>query len=89
MSKRNALAKLIQEGASNPIPISRALNEAIAECREEKVSPSEDPAVFMILHQLAYILGAGDIANTDQGIARYREAYDVIFPAEEVANAVR
>lgn len=56
MSSRFKNALFIQEGACNPRPISNELTKAINECYTEGVAPSEDGAVFLILHQLSFIL---------------------------------
>ncbi|CAL8480965.1 hypothetical protein [Caballeronia sp. S22] len=50
-------APMIQQGASNPIGVTRALQRAINACHRESLSASEDPAVRLIVHQLAYICG--------------------------------
>ena len=41
--------------AVNPSAIAQALIEACREAREEGVSAREDPAVRLIVHQLAWI----------------------------------
>lgn len=56
MNQRNKNAKICQEGASNERRVASSLVEAIDECRAEGVTPSEDDAVFLILHQLAWLL---------------------------------
>lgn len=57
MSRRNQNALIAQSGASNPRPIAQALVDAIGECYTEGVPPARDPAVALILHQLAHVLG--------------------------------
>ncbi len=61
--KRNRFrnADLIQMGACNPSGVARALVEAIDQAREERIDPREDAAVRMICHQLAFLLGVGEI----------------------------
>lgn len=60
---RTEAAKICQGGASNPIPISKALHDAILEVRKEGGNEATDAAVYLILHQLAYILTGVDIAE--------------------------
>ena len=57
MSKRHRDAILIQEGAVNPSGIALALVDACREVREEGGSVREDPACFLITHQLASLYG--------------------------------
>lgn len=49
---------IINPGACNPAGVSRALVEAIDECRVEGGDPRLCPACRLIAHQLAHILGA-------------------------------
>ena len=48
-------AWMIQQGACNPAGIARSLVEACDECLKEGVSQREDPAVRLIVHQLAHL----------------------------------
>ncbi len=64
---REALA--IQEGACNPSGIAYAIIEACKEARHEDRNPTEDVAVRLMVHQLAYIC---NIAVFDTN----SEAYD-------------
>lgn len=75
MSKRFKDAATAQSGACNPIPIASALVNAIDECRAEGVEPREDPAVFLILHQIVFIL-TGDSRLGD--IGKYMGAMDAL-----------
>ena len=63
MSKRYSNALYIQEGAVNPRAVARRLAAAIDEVCGEGGHPaaSEDPAVRLIMHQLAYILWKVDL----------------------------
>lgn len=71
MNKRNEFAKIAQSGATNQRRVAMALVEAIGECRAEGVSEDEDPAVFLILHQLAHLLTGGyDIASNNERMRR-------------------
>lgn len=54
---RFADALLIQQGASNPSGVTRTLVRAINACHRESILPREDPAVQLIVHQLAHICG--------------------------------
>lgn len=74
MSKRNEFAKIAQGGASNARRMSTALTEAIDECRAEGVSEHEDPAVFLILHQLAWVLTSHDFTGQASMGKRWNEA---------------
>lgn len=56
MTTRNEAARICQSGASNPRPMIQALANAINDCYAEGVAPNEDPAVFLILHQLCWAL---------------------------------
>lgn len=55
MSKRHRDALEIQEGAVNPCGIANALVAACKECLAEKTPQRTDPAVRLIVHQLAYL----------------------------------
>lgn len=64
MSQRFRDAQTAQNGACNPRPIANALVDAIGECYVEGISPAEDAAVFLILHQLAHVLvGTTDLSD--------------------------
>jgi hypothetical protein len=54
-------ACLIQQGACNPSGIARTLVRAINACHAEGADARTDPAVRMIAHQLAFILGVDEI----------------------------
>lgn len=62
MAKRHEDALNIQQGACNPSGVARALVKAIDECREEGKRARDDSAVMLILHQLCWISGLGDVA---------------------------
>lgn len=57
MATRFTDALAIQDGACNPSGIAHALVNACRECIDEGKSQREDPAVRLIVHQLAYICG--------------------------------
>ena len=61
MSTRFREALMIQEGACNPSGIAHSLVAACRECLAENVSQREDPAVRLIVHQLAYLCNVGEI----------------------------
>ena len=63
-------AQTCQAGACNPIPISKALHDAIMEVHKEGGDARKDAAVYLILHQLSYILVGTDFVDP----ARYTEA---------------
>lgn len=74
MTNRFQNARAAQSGACNPRPISAALNAAIAECNVEDVSSEYDPAVFLILHQLVFILTGHDFTHSERMSKRWDEA---------------
>jgi hypothetical protein len=70
MINRYAQALFISEGACNPIAIANQIVESIKEVREEPdfkgtASINEDPAIRLMVHQLAYITGMNDGAWSD------------------------
>ncbi|SOF01896.1 hypothetical protein SAMN05446635_10018 [Burkholderia sp. OK233] len=54
----------IQAGAGNPSGVTRTLARAINACHQETVRAREDPAVRLIVHQLAVLCGSLAIDNT-------------------------
>ena len=72
MSKRHDDALFIQHGACNPSGIAHALMSACKECLDEGVSQREDPAVRLIVHQLAYLC---DTAEFDAMIGVQGDPY--------------
>lgn len=75
MNQRNEMARICQEGASNRRRVARALHEAIEECLNENLMPEQDPAVFLILHQLTFLLTGHDIACSSPDLSeRWTEA---------------
>lgn len=79
MSKRFKDAATAQSGACNPIPIASALVNALAECYAERVPSAEDPAVFLILHQLTYLLTDHDfVMSTARLGERYAESMNAV-----------
>lgn len=70
MSERNHNALTAQNGACNPRPIVKALADAINDCYAESTSPTTDPAVFLLLHQLTYLLTSFDIACASDRLNR-------------------
>jgi hypothetical protein len=62
--KRFGQALAIQQGASNPIAVSRALVAAIYEISDKGTGTiNTDPAVRLICHQLAFLLGVSSLNN--------------------------
>lgn len=70
MSERKKMAEICQSGASNRRRVSRALHEAIEECNVEGVSTEDDPFVFLILHQLVFLLTGDDIAVGNERLSK-------------------
>lgn len=56
-------AQTCQAGACNPVPISKALHDAIMEVHKEGGDPTKDAAVYLILHQLTFLLTGVDFAD--------------------------
>jgi len=71
--KRIEYARIAQSGASNPRRLASCLVEAIDECRAENVDPAEDAAVFMIMHQLGWLLTGHDISVGDRWLKASKE----------------
>ena len=67
-------ARDIQAGASNPVAIINVLKDAVVEARAENADPAKDPAVYLILHQLAWVLIGKDI-----GDERFSPAYNQVL----------
>lgn len=81
MSNRFRDALDIQNfGACNPAGISKTLHDACCECLHEGVSQREDPAVYLIVHQLAHLVGLPTSEDHWNWAARMKEC-------EEKANA--
>lgn len=82
MNKRNSNARGIQNGASNPHAIARVLVEALDECRADNVQPADDPAVFLILHQLTWVLTHLDFAVSDKVFGKRWDEHTATLEAE-------
>jgi hypothetical protein len=62
MSRNRFLnAEWIQQGASNPAGVARALVDAIDQARKEGIDERTDAACRLIAHQLAFLLGVGEV----------------------------
>ena len=85
MAKRHHDALLIQQGACNPSGIAHSLVSACHECLSEGVSQREDPAVRLIVHQLAFLCGIEEIEHGD--IMLYSKLSDECRKLGEVADA--
>lgn len=66
MSNRFKETLQIQEGASNRRLVSRKLHEMIVEVSDAGGDPDSDPAVFLVLHQLVWILTSRDMAHSHE-----------------------
>ena len=73
MTKRIEHARIAQSGASNPRRLATCLVEAIDECRTENIDPAQDAAVFMVLHQLGWLLTGHDIGTGDRWLKASKE----------------
>lgn len=78
MSNRFKTAQIIQSGASNQRLIAAKLLEAIDEVRNENGDIQSDPAVFLILHQLAWVLTGHDFSIGNRMGERWSEATKAI-----------
>ena len=66
MAQRHKDAIAIQQGACNPHGITRSLLRALDECRAENPDTDyscKDPAIRLIVHQLAFICGVPEIEH--------------------------
>jgi len=71
MSKRHSDALAIQMGAVNLSGMAHSLIEACREVREEGGDTRADPAVRLIVHQMAFI---ARVAELDDALSAYGEA---------------
>lgn len=77
MSKRHSNALFIQEGACNLAAIARTLVEAVDEARAEGVQPSEDAAVRLIVHQMAFLANVGESTSFGDWDASMKQCEDL------------
>ena len=63
---RNALA-IVEGGACNPAGITRILSHACRQIVAEGGTQRTDPAVRLIVHQLAFLVSADHIDPTEYG----------------------
>lgn len=75
MSRRHQEALSIQEGACNPSGIALSIVDACREFREEASigRASEDPAIRLMVHQLAYICDSSAIDGNQGEYSRLIE----------------
>lgn len=67
MAKRHSDALAIQMGACNPSGIAHSVIEACREMREANAGTAEicrDPAVRLMVHQLAFLCGVREIDDS-------------------------
>lgn len=84
MTQRNTNAIAINQGAVNPSAIALAIADA---CREMRADPdhtgtaqlTSDPAIRLMVYQLAYICGVTELAPAD-----YSKIYDACNAAAAV-----
>lgn len=79
MSKRNQSAVIATQGACNPFPLIRALHEGLDELKAEQPDADHpliyaDPALRLIVYQLAYLFRATDYSLAGQEYARLLDA---------------
>lgn len=70
MRNRHQNAVEIQQGACNVVAIANALLTAARDAREGGIAPESDPAVQLIVHQLAFLCNT---AKIDEDITVYNE----------------
>jgi len=63
---RDALA-IVETGACNPSGITHTLSHALRQIIAEGAHQSTDPAVRLIVHQLAFLVNAGHIDPAEYG----------------------
>jgi hypothetical protein len=70
--KRDAL--VISDGACNPSGIAHAIIRACQDMRENENAGTaqlcSDPAIQLMVHQLAFLVGVGEFGNFDWDAAR-------------------
>lgn len=80
VTKRTRDAKAAQNGACNPRAVAQALLDAIDATRAEDKSEREDDDVFMLVHQLAFLLADADFCSDSAELTeRYARAYKRLF----------
>lgn len=83
MATRHEEALFIQMGACNPAGMARSLVKACDECLREGTSQQNDPAVRLIVHQIAYICG---ITTGAEELARMPDWDTCTKACTELAN---
>jgi hypothetical protein len=74
MATRFQNARDVQKGgACNPSGIAKSLVEACAECTRDNASQREDPAVRLIVHQLAYLCNVSELDYSGDEYAKLME----------------
>lgn len=73
MRNRFQNAVEIQQGACNVVAVANALLTAARDAREGGIAPESDPAVRLIVHQLAFLCNT---ARIDEDITVYNELLD-------------
>lgn len=67
--KRHREALIIDGGAVNPLPITRALHDAAVEAMEETRSTDavwQDPAILIMLNQICHMAGIQAAVDLDR-----------------------
>jgi DNA invertase Pin-like site-specific DNA recombinase len=73
--KRHCEALIINDGAVNPLPITRALHDAAVEAMGETRSTDDvwqDAAICLMLNQIAHMAGM----PSEMSFERYRQAVE-------------
>jgi hypothetical protein len=91
MANRHNDALGIQKGACNPHGITRSLIEALDEARQDPTVNGTrgvcyDPAVRLIVHQLAYICGINEIERTPDTYGRLMRECEAAAKPQQAAE---
>lgn len=74
---RFEIAKIAQDGACNPIPLARGLQQAIYEIRDAGGDTNailKDPACRLIVHQLAHLFNVLDFRDYSEASGKVEAA---------------
>jgi len=85
MRNRFDNAVFIQQGACNPSGIAHSIIEACREVRDENGDVQKDPAIRLMVHQLAFITKVGEIDHGSDVLLYSR----MIEECEEKSNIAK
>ena len=87
MAKRHQDALYISAGACNPSGMANSLVSACKECINEGVQQQTDPAVRLIVSQIAYICGIWDGVSDWKGGNTLSQFHDATQACEDIVQA--